>query len=289
MRGAGFALITGHSVPREAIDALYNASTVFFGYDHNTKMEACLNSGYGAGGYVPVGVEAVARSRPEGAESAADVVENLVFSYAGDPQREAVMPGDPPSLQPAVRAYWAHMLRLMRDLMHLSSLALGLTEGYFDAYFENPKCNLRLAHYPAIAEDDEVHSSGAMRYGAHTDYTGFTILRQDPEADGLQAQMADGQWVAVPSRPDALVINAGDLIQVWTNDRWRSPPHRVIKPPSGKAAPPRLSIVFFTGPDEETMIEALPTCVEPETNPARHAPISAQNHLKTKLQASNTV
>ena len=45
-----------------------------------------------------------------------------------------------------------------------------------------------------------------------------------------QAQTADGSWHGVPSRAGALLVNAGDLIQVWTNDRWRSPPHRVVNP-----------------------------------------------------------
>jgi len=124
------------------------------------------------------------------------------------------------------------------------------------------------------------------RYGAHTDYTGFTILRQDPRVAGLEAQTVAGEWVTVPPRKDALVINAGDLIQVWTNDRWRSPPHRVITPPEGTPPQARLSLVFFTGPADDTMIEALPGTHD-ITRPMRYEPILSGEHLMRKLTASN--
>ena len=123
--------------------------------------------------------------------------------------------------------------------------------------------------------------------GAHTDYTGFTILRQDPSVSGLEAQTRDGEWHAVPPRPGGFVVNAGDLIQVWTNDRWRSPPHRVVNPPPGLARKGRLSLVFFTGPADETVIEALPGTFG-EGRPKRYEPVSARGHLLKKLGLSNT-
>jgi len=54
-----------------------------------------------------------------------------------------------------------------------------------------------------------------MRYAPHTDYTGFTILRQDPEVSGLEVlHPTDEKWIPVPLVPNAFVVNAGDLIQV---------------------------------------------------------------------------
>ena len=126
-----------------------------------------------------------------------------------------------------------------------------------------------------------------MRYRAHSDYTGFTILRPDPEIIGLEAQAADGVWISVPPRPGALIVNAGDLLQVWTNDRWRSAPHRVVNPPPGSAPRPRLSLVFFTGPADDTVVEPLPNCHGPEA-PKKYEPVSAREHLLRKLGRSNT-
>lgn len=97
----------------------------------------------------------------------------------------------------------------------------------------------------------------------------------------------DGSWVDVPPHPTGFVVNAGDLIQVWTNDRWRSPPHRVVKPPVGTPVTRRLSLVFFTGPADETQVDALPSCVGPD-RPRRYPTVSAREHLMNKLRRSNT-
>lgn len=232
-------------------------------------MRHCLHQGYGRGGYVPQGVEAVARST--GAKTAPpDLVENFVFSHGGDPALESVpVPATPAGFQPAVATYWSEMAALLHTLMELSAVALGLPATHFAPCFARPKCNLRLAYYaplePGAADTGVVPGgkncdlaspatlalasslsrpaplgcslprraartraarvrglwafefSGSMRYGAHTDYTGFTILRQDPQVSGLEAQTRDGVWHAVPLRPGGLVVNAGDLIQVPTS------------------------------------------------------------------------
>ena len=286
MRSVGLVTVVGHGVSDALCDELHASATEFFEASHEQKMRSCLHQGYGPGGYVPQGVEAVARSRPEGAGAPPDLVENLVFSHEGDPSREAVMPSTPPALQPAVARYWRELRELLRTIMRLSAAALDLAPTHFDAPFEKAKCNLRLAYYAGMGADGarDAGASGAMRYGAHTDYTGFTLLRQDVAADGLQAQLRDGSWVGVPPERGSFVINAGDLIQVWTNDRWRSPPHRVLAPTA--AAPSRLSLVFFTGPADETLVEALPGCYG-DGVPKRYEPVTSGEHLRRKIRASN--
>ena len=70
-----------------------------------------------------------------------------------------------------------------------------------------------------------------------------------------------GNWAAVPSLPDTLTINIGDLMARWTNDRWRATRHRVQAPPAGSAAAAcgRLSLVYFTGPNPSMPVQCLPS------------------------------
>jgi isopenicillin N synthase-like dioxygenase len=140
--------------------------------------------------------------------------------------------------------------------------------------------NLRLAFYPDQAEPP---LPGQFRNGPHTDFTGFTVLRQDAAPGGLQVLSPENAWVDVRPVPGTLVINSGDLLQRWTNDRWRSNLHRVVNPDralTGSAA--RLSIVMFTGPNADAVVECLPSCTGPG-NPPRYEPVVAQDYLMRKI------
>jgi isopenicillin N synthase-like dioxygenase len=75
--------------------------------------------------------------------------------------------------------------------------------------------------------------------------------------------------------PGALIVNVGDMMLRWTNDRWRSTMHRVINRHAGRD---RWSIAYFFDLDAEASIEPLPSCVG-ATNPARYGPITAGDHL----------
>merc|ERR1711924_398145 len=108
-----------------------------------------------------------------------------------------------------------------------------------------------------------------------------------PPSGGLQVRLPNGSWVDCPPAPGAFTINAGDMIQVWTNDVFRSCMHRVVNPPKEDAMHSRISMIFFTGPAPDTLLECPPTCTN-EKHPPRYAPVSAGEHLKRKIAASNT-
>jgi len=74
-------------------------------------------------------------------------------------------------------------------------------------------------------------------------------------------QNKDGAWIDVPTLPGTFIVNLGDLMAEWTNDRWVSTLHRVINPPRDKAiGSRRLSMAFFHQPNYDAVIECLPTC-----------------------------
>src|SRR5947199_9987258 len=79
--------------------------------------------------------------------------------------------------------------------------------------------------------------------------------------------MPDGDWVGVPYVPGSFAVKSGDMMQRWTNHRFKSTPHRAL-PPVGR---PRYAIPYFMGPHLDTEIACLPTCHGP-SNPPRHPP-----------------
>merc|ERR1712187_766326 len=121
---------------------------------------------------------------------------------------------------------------------------------------------------------------GKLRYRPHSDYSGFTILLQDEDDNqngrgGLEIDI-DGVWVPIMPKKGCFVVNIGDLFETWTNNRWRSTPHRVTSPAlsSEMAQRSRYSTMLFSGPNLNTIISPIHTCVDAE-HPALYAPIKA--------------
>jgi len=290
----GFATITGHGIDESLLDAIHDAALRFFDLDVETKRRCSFPGEQRSQGYVPMGVESVAKSF--GADAVpADLCESLTFSAIDREKtppthpadiarfRPNLWPEEPPELRGLIEDYHARVHGLAHALMRLSALALDLPEDFFAATHDRMSTNMRIVHYPNQEADP---LPGQLRYGAHTDYTGLTIVRQDDAPGGLQVRAPDGRWIDVEPVRGAFVVNAGDLLMRWTNHRWQSNVHRVVNPPrDASGSTRRLSIVLFTGPNGDAVVECLPTCHGPDT-PPRYGPIKAHDHLMARIRAS---
>jgi isopenicillin N synthase-like dioxygenase len=139
-----------------------------------------------------------------------------------------IWPTVPPDFQRAAIVYYQTMSHLIIFLMRLTALALGLEETGFDGKVDRSIGTMRLNYYPAQAEPPR---PGQLRAGAHTDYGGFTILSGEDVPGGPQVRTRTGNWIDVRTEPNSFVVNIGDLLMRWTNDRWLSNLHRVVNPP----------------------------------------------------------
>jgi isopenicillin N synthase-like dioxygenase len=171
-------------------------------------------------------------------------------------------------------AYFTAIHALCVELHRAVAIDLGADPHYFDALVERTLGQLRLLHYPPHPGAFD----GAL-YGAspHTDYGGITFLLQD-DAGGLEVQARDGEWIAVPPRPDVMLCNIGDALMRWSNDVYVSTPHRVVNT-SGRE---RYSVVFFGDVSGDALIECFPSCTSAE-RPARYAPITYAAYLKRRM------
>ena len=282
----GFVTIRGHGIPETLMDDIHRHACAFFEQPLERKLQYVIDDAEhrGAVGYMPPLAESVGRTTD--ASSAPDIVESLSFSdvatAAGVGGSAAAMcPDLPVDLQASVEAFANAAYALGLRLMRLSAEALGLSANYFDSLYSPMQHKLRLAYYPEQISDPV---PGQLRNAAHTDFAGFTILLQDGAPGGLQVLMPDGNWIDVPSVPGTLVINTGDLLQRWTNDRWLSNVHRVVNPPiERRGSSRRLSVVFFTGPRDDAEIVCLPGCAS-ATTPAHYPPITAREHVRAKIR-----
>jgi isopenicillin N synthase-like dioxygenase len=279
----GFVTLRGHGIPERLMSDLYGHACSFFEQPLERKLQFAASDPQrrGDAGYIPPLEESVGRTI--GGPSAPDIVESLSFANVASDSAEALAlyPELPVELRASLEAYGHEAYALGLRLMRLSASALGLKTDYFDSLYSPIQHKLRLAYYPDQLVDPV---PGQLRNAAHTDFAGFTILLQDSAPGGLQVLMPDGSWIGVPSVPGTLVINTGDLLQRWTNDRWISNVHRVVNPPrERRGSSRRLSIVFFTGPRDDAEITCLPGCSSASV-PARYPPITAGEHVRAKIR-----
>jgi isopenicillin N synthase-like dioxygenase len=311
-RSVGCCILIGHGIVDEDFVEMKKEAMSFFAEPLENKMRFNFGSyGNERGGYTPTAGEAVSESStgnddhswPHGndkqmtqteseSESESEVTPDLVESFILNPQTYQLYS----ETLPLAAGYFKKCEDLVHHLHTLSSRALGIPEEQEEDYFRKyyvatdkaamgcgaTSFALRLAHYPPIRETDcsmmaaeEQTGRPRVRYGAHTDYMGFTVLRPDERDWSTELEGSAGlevydrrsnEWIQVriPKniRATALIINAGDLFQRWTNDRWVSPLHRVTAPQpfSPAAMQGRTALVFFSGPMLDTLITVCPAC-----------------------------
>jgi isopenicillin N synthase-like dioxygenase len=287
----GFLALTGHRVPEPLIAEAYAAAEAFFERPLVDKMQYALPKREMNRGYLPIGIETVAQTLD--AQTPPDLCEALVFRSLFQEERRApdstavrnLWPQQPAELSQAVKGYFWQADSLVRTLYEIAALALDLPERYFDPYFADHTSTLRFVNYP---DQPEEPLPGQLRYGAHHDYGGLTLVRQDAAPGGLQVCAQDGSWHDAPVIPESFIVNVGDLMARWTNNRWRSTLHRVMNPSRGlTGSTRRLSIVLFSRPDDDAEISCLPTCMD-DGHPALFPAVSAGGFARAKMQQSAT-
>ena len=101
---------------------------------------------------------------------------------------------------------------------------------------------------------------------------------------GLQVHPLEGGWVDVIAPPGSLVVNLGDMLARWTNDRYRSTPHRVVT----SADEDRYSVPFFVNPDADTVVECIESCVDAD-HPCTSPPVTATEFLQGRIDGAIAV
>ncbi|KAF2257710.1 Clavaminate synthase-like protein [Lojkania enalia] len=165
--------------------------------------------------------------------------------------------------------YYSQVVALAKDILKVLALTLDLDEGWFNEFATGAVATMRLLHYPTQPPDSPQKLTRGI--GAHTDFGTITLLLQDRVA-GLQVyDYATKEWLDVKPTLGAFVVNLGNLMMRWTNDKYISNLHRVINV-SGEE---RYSIpVFFSG-NPDFVVECLPNCRK-EGEEAKYSPITVE-------------
>jgi isopenicillin N synthase-like dioxygenase len=281
-RDKGFLYIIDHGIAPETTEAMFAACRQFFALDATDKQAVHMRLSPNQRGFEPMRAQTTETGAPP------DLKEGFYFGRelsADDPRVAAGLFNHGPNQWPAglpgwretIEAYVVQMQALCRLTMQALALSLELPEDYFAPFCTDAVWNLKLLHYPPQPANPLPDEKGC---GAHTDWGAITYLLQD-DVGGLQVWDADHGWIDAPPVPGAYVLNLGDLIARWTNDRYRSTLHRVINA-SGRE---RYSIPFFFTGRAEHRVECLEECLAAGETP-RYAPTTALGHLQEMYDRS---
>lgn len=241
----GFFQVTGHGIDQRLLADVMSVSQQFFGQPSGEKRRILRDADNPWGYY-----------DKELTKNRQDWKEIYDFGPADGDKLKPRWPAGPLRLrfEPVIRAYYASCKGLSMRLLSAIALNLGVSGKYLARGFDDAHTSfLRLNYYPRFPlglRDDQ-----PLGVGEHTDAGALTLLLQDQQP-GLEV-LRDDRWYLVEPRADALVVNIGDIVQVWSNDRYRAALHRVITNPSAD----RYSVPFFLNPSWETSYEPLPTTV----------------------------
>lgn len=289
----GFLKIDGHGIDPALIDRLFEVTSEFFALPADQKLQ-CRTDPEVDRGYTPPGAEALSYSI--GVDTPPDLFEAFnigvgellgVSEMEGSLWADNVWPDAPTDLRSTWLGYADAMYELADRMLGIFAVALGLEPRWLQERADRSPDVLRGINYERRPGDAEP-LDGQLRLGAHSDYGTCTILLADP-VPGLQILGLDGTWHDVVPTPGTFLVNIGDLLAAWTNDRWRSTLHRVVPPPSeASGAAKRRSFAFFHEANPDVIIEPLPTCVG-ESTPVQYEPFSVGDHLTGKVVGPRTL
>ena len=274
----GFVAVKNHGVPDELIEDLYKYVQEFFSLPLEHKKTYEIPELAGQRGYTSFGKEHAKGS------DAPDLKE--FFQYGQIPRdnfKEEDYPANVQVGEVAVfnktfdNAYRAFE-KSGKALLQAIALYLGLDEHYFDGFVHNGNSILRAIHYPPITHEP----ASAIRAEQHEDINLITLL-VGASADGLEILTKQGEWVAVTSLPEQIVVNVGDMLQRFTNNKLMSTTHRVVNPKRELWHTSRFSIPFFLHPRSSMSLHCLDTCVD-EAHPIAYEDATAGEYLDERLR-----
>lgn len=283
-RDTGFLVIANHGIDQSLIDGTFAAAVSFFELPLERKL--ALQVGDLNIGYLPYGAQIVRTSKVH-----VNTQPNLSESFyivndlsPGDPR---IVSGDPlyglnkwpeemPEFKAATLAYTNAMRPLAAKMVSVIGTSLGLPDDYFVAGFKEPTTTLRLIRYPSHANA----ADNQFGFAPHID-TNFLTLLARSALPGLEVRTTEGEWIRPPHVANTFVVNTGEMLGRYSNDRYIATPHRVINDNNTL----RHAIPFFFGPGLDAIVEPVPTCVS-EDNPAKYEPLLYADHRR-KLNLTN--
>ena len=247
----GFAVIVNHGVTERTIADMRQAVSEVFDIPRVTLAERTVRKG-NYRGYVPLGF-----FTPNSGIGAPDQYEAWKLHFevrADDPIREAcdlyapnIWPPTAADVRTPILRYWDELALLCDDLLTALCESMGINVHTVLRAMESPLTNMTLLNYPPTAPTPDTWG-----IHPHKDFNVLTVLAHDP-VGGLEVRDRNGEWIDAACPANAMVVNVGDMLELWTGGRLVSTPHRVVN----RSGRQRQSFPFFCKPRWDVVVEPL--------------------------------
>ena len=269
----GFIASSDLGFSDELIAKVFEASATFFLSDTKNKMRSAYLSAEENFGYQAFASEHLDPASPADLKETF-TMRNILNATIEENRWPSV------EFKELMQLFFAECLERAFLLQRILAKALNLEEDFFVKFHSGQNISLRLLHYP-VCSSDKVQDS-QLGAGAHTDYGLTTFLFQD-SVGGLEICDQDGNWQDVEPDKSVVLINSGDLLERWTNGKYRSTLHRVKPMTLGRD---RFSIAFFVDPDSDTEVKVLDSFIGADS-PRKFSDVKAGDYIRGRLEDSH--
>lgn len=255
----GFMCVINHGVDEKLMKAMEDATRAFHDLPDEEKLKIQVTEHQR--GYIPSRATLLKHSTYE-KHTKLDSVECLVVATDYPENHPELLAGKQfysrnawpqalPELQATVETYMQTIQELGIKLLPVWARSLELPDDFFIPYFKEPYSYFRIAKYPKteFVEDQE------FGLGAHAD-TGFMTFLPPALEQGLQVLDENSKWFWPIVPKGAMIVNIGQFLSRWTNNRFRATPHRVLPPKHND----RYSFACFINTSLDAVAQCLPTC-----------------------------
>ncbi|MDG4819150.1 2-oxoglutarate and iron-dependent oxygenase domain-containing protein [Micromonospora sp. WMMD956] len=291
LRQTGMFLLAGHGVPADLTARMRAVGHAFMRLAPEQKRRYAVSRPYDNGWR---GLGALQASAVDGMVSAPDLHEayhmgpqhrtgDARFDWLYYPDNK--WPTELPELREVATEYTGHLNRLALDVLEVLAVTLGVPADHFTSRSQRATWTQNVNWYPPLSAVGRLEE-GQMRVGPHSDFGTITFLDRQQGVGGLEAWNAEDGWFKPPFVPGTLVVNLGDMMNLWTDGRWRALRHRVLAPPASDPDEELVSLVFFFEADPDAEVRPL---APPAGGGAGMAPVVAGESILEKVGVTLTL
>lgn len=281
----GFWFLKGHAIPQALIDRVYAEVARFHAQPMEEKLKTPINEHNT--GYLAIG-KATTRHSPGISRNNLPNVNEAYFIKRDLPADHPDViankrfrganpwPANLPGFREVIVEYCRRMEQLSLGILPIYAVALDLPADWFKEAFREPQYQLRMSHYP----DTPGLRQNEYGLAPHAD-TSFMTLLAPNRIPGLAIRTASNRWIDAPVIDGAFLVNSGQMLNRWSNERFRATPHKVTNQSGGE----RYAIPFFFDATIDHVMECLPTCTGPG-NPPKYPPTTYMQFVSAYQKAN---